>query len=178
MKKAVLVTGVAGSGKSLVCGELQKRGFAAFDIEDIPGLFSTIDKETGQVGTGFDNDDLESVKKRDWIGDKEKLSNLINQNQGTTFYCGTASNLDALLPLFDLIIMLQSRPETIRQRLAQRKSQEFGNTIEVQDWVLSWKDWWEDHMLEQGAIVVNADQSAIDVTSKIIKISETKGSVG
>jgi broad-specificity NMP kinase len=168
MVKAILVTGVAGSGKSSVCMELQKRGYRAFDIEEMPGMFSSVDKRTDQV-TGHDNDDLESVKQHDWICDEEKLRQLIAaQKDAMTFYCGTASNLDELLPLFNKVILLQVSPETIRKRLGGRKSGEFGNTKEVQEWVISWKDWWENHMREKDAILIDGNQSAEQVVGKIL----------
>lgn len=169
MAKSILITGVAGSGKSSVCSELIKRGYTAFDIESIDGLFSTIDNTTGKVVSGFDNDDLESVKQRDWVCDKEKLTQLINGQTSTAYYCGTASNINELLPLFDKAVLLKLSSETVRNRLAKRKTQEFGNTPEIQDWVLSWKDWWEDHMQESNPIIINADQPIAKVVDEVVE---------
>lgn len=58
MNKSIIITGVAGSGKSAVCDELNKLGYKAFGIEDIDGLFTMVDKKTGKPFKNFDNDNL------------------------------------------------------------------------------------------------------------------------
>ena len=48
MNKSILITGVAGTGKSAVCDELNKLGYKALGIEDIDGLFTIVHKKTGK----------------------------------------------------------------------------------------------------------------------------------
>ena len=168
--KSVLITGIAGSGKSVICSELKNRGYQTYDIEDIDGLFAMVNKRTGKIAEDHDNDDLKSVKQSDWICDKEKLRVLLNEcSKGPCFYCGTAANIDDLLPLFDRVFLLIASPEMTRKRLSTRKSKDFGNTPEVQEWVLSWKDWWENHMKEKDAVIINADQKVDVVAENIIQ---------
>lgn len=45
MNKSILVTGVAGSGKSAISSELKKFGYKSYDIESIKGLFLMVDKK-------------------------------------------------------------------------------------------------------------------------------------
>ena len=45
LHKSMLITGVAGSGKSAVCKELKKLGYLAHDIESVAGLFMMVDKK-------------------------------------------------------------------------------------------------------------------------------------
>ncbi len=170
MKKSILVTGVAGSGKSAVSKKLNDLGYKSYDIEEIEGLFKMVNKNTGEVDEDHENNDLEKVKNRDWICDVEKFQEIIkNEQSSIAFYCGTASNLDDLILLFDKIILLKSSPDVIRQRLSSRKSDYFGGTKEVQDWVLSWKDWWEDIVRKKGAIIIDADGDLEEVARRIIK---------
>ncbi len=174
MNKSILITGVAGSGKSAVCKELKKLGYKAYDIEGIAGLFKMVDKKTGKPAKNYDNYNLESVKQADWICNKKKLQQLMLKNsKGIVFYCGTASNLDDLLPLFDKIFLLKISQKVLRKRLSKRTSNDFGRTSEVQRWIFSWKKWWEDHMREKGAIVIDANHPLQKIATDIIKRSKS-----
>ena len=174
MNKSILITGVAGTGKSAVCDELNKLGYTALDIEDINGLFTMVHKKTGKPFKDYDNYDFEKVKQADWICDKKKLQYLMRKNsKGIVFYCGTASNLDDLLPLFDKIFLLKVSQRQLRERLSTRTSNDFGRTTEVQKWVFSWKKWWENHMIEKGSIVIDASRSLREVVEDIIRRSKS-----
>ena len=179
MNKSILVTGISGSGKSSVYGELVKRGYKAYDIENMTDLFTMIDRRTGRTGDTYDKENLESVKQHDWICDKIKLQALVSKSakdsafNSMVFYCGTASNLDELLYLFDKIFLLKVSPELLRKRLSTRKSYGFGRTSEIQEWIFSWKEWWENHMLEKGAITIDANRNCQEITNDIVERSKT-----
>ena len=178
MNKSILITGDSGSGKSFLCGELMKLDYRAYDIENMHGLFSMIDKITGKKADYYDKHNLEWIKQHDWICDKNKLQELVSKNAKETvvndivFYCGTASNTDELLPLFDKVFLLKASPETIRSRLGIRKSNDFGHTSEVQEWMLEWKDWWENHMRENGAIIIDANRDISEIITDILERSK------
>jgi broad-specificity NMP kinase len=180
MNKSILITGVSGSGKSLLCDELKKRGYKAYDIEELHGLFAMVNKKTGKVADVFDNQNLESIKQHDWICDKKKLKELVRKNSGKVvlddmvFYCGTASNTDDLLHMFDKVFLLKAGEKVTRKRLATRKSNNFGRTDDVQEWVLTWKDWWENHMLEKGAIIIDANRNVQEIAIEIINRSKAE----
>ena len=174
MNKAILITGIAGTGKSAVCDELNKLGYKAFGIEDIDGLFTMVHKKTGKPFKDYDNDDLEKVKQADWICDKKKLQHLMSKNSNEiVFYNGTAANLDDLLPLFDKVFLLTVSQTVLRERLSTRTSNDFARTTEVQNWVFSQKTRWEDHMIKKGAIVIDASRSLGEVANDIIKRSKS-----
>jgi len=157
MDKAILITGVAGSGKSTLCDELNKLGYKTFGIEDIEGLFQMIDKKTGKALKAWDNDNLELVKDLGWVCNKKKLQRLMLKNsKGIVFYCGIASNLDDLLPLFDRVFLLKASQKLIRERLTTRTNNDYGRTPEIQKWIFGWKKQWENRMIDKGAIVINA----------------------
>lgn len=169
MNKSILITGVPGSGKSSIVNELNKRGYKAYDIESIRGLFANVDKETGKVIRNHSDNDLEQVKRRDWVCNKKKLRKLLSRNKtGVVFYSGTASNIDELLPLFDKVFLLKASRETIRRRLSKRTSKSFGNNPEIRKWVLSWKGWWENHMRRRGAVTINANHSVQKIATDIL----------
>lgn len=75
------------------------------------------------------------------------------------------------IDLFTKTIILVASQETIIARLKNRKDNEHGHTEEVRDWVLSWKDWWEDHAIEKGGLPVNADADTAAVTDRILALT-------
>ena len=172
MKKSFFITGVTGSGKSLISEELNKLGYKAYDIEELEGMFKMVRKDTRKDFTDYDNTDIEKVKNADWICDKNKLEELLQkQNAEIAFYCGTASNNNEIIPFFNQTILLKASPEVVRKRLSSREgADDMGNTAENREWVLSWKDWWENKIIERGALVVDADGNPTEVAKKIIEL--------
>lgn len=171
MKKSIFVTGVAGSGKSSVSRELNRLGHKAYDIEELDGMFKMVRKDTGGDFTDYNNADMEKVKNADWICDRNKLKELLReQSDGIVFYCGVASNNYEIISFFNQTILLKASAEVVRERLSNREgTDDMGNTAENRDWVLSWKDGWENKMVEQGAIIVEADGNSTEVAQKVIK---------
>lgn len=49
MKNKILITGIAGSGKSTVNKILGGFGYESYDIEDIDGMFEMYRKDTGEI---------------------------------------------------------------------------------------------------------------------------------
>ena len=175
MKKSIFITGVAGSGKSSICKELNKLKYKAYDIEEITDMFKMIRKDTGKDYEDYDNADIEKVKNADWICDKDRLKKLLKkQKEEKVFYCGIASNNDEIYSLFDKVILLKAGPRVICERLSSREGTDnMGNTPESREWVLGWKEWWENKVIKkQGVAVVNADDTLINVAEKIIKLAE------
>ena len=170
MNKSILVTGISGSGKSFLSERLEKMGYNAHNIEDIKNLCYWINKKTNRKAKNYNTDDIKLVKQHDWICDKNKLKKLIRKNpRGIVFYCGIASNLDDLLPLFDKTFLLKVNQKVLRKRLSIRTSNKFGRTSEVQKMIFNWKNRWEKHMCEKGAIPINANHDIGKIVGDIIK---------
>lgn len=172
MKKSVFVTGMPASGKSLVCKELNRLGYEAYDIEDLRGLFKMVRKDTGKDFKNYDNADIKKVKNANWVCDTNKLKQLLQkQKEETAFYCGVATNNDEMALLFNRKILLKVSSEVLRQRLGKREGTgDFGTTAESREWALSWKDWFENRAIEQGAVAVDADGSPTDVAQKVAEL--------
>jgi dephospho-CoA kinase len=171
MNRSILITGVAGSGKSTACRELRRRGYAAHDIENIPGLFAFVDKSTGKPVVDY-GDNPEWFERHSWMCDKEKLEKLVfTSHDGSAFYCGIAANLDDLLFLFDKVFLLKASAKTLRKRLSERRPDDFGRAPAIQEWLLSWKEGWEDQMRQRGATVIDADQDISEVIDEIVGLA-------
>lgn len=171
--KKILITGVSGTGKSALSEKLADMGYVAYDTEEIEGLYKMVNKETGEEITDWDNSDSSAVEKRDWICDTKMLEKLIaKEKEDIVFYCGAASNIDEVIPLFDKVILLTASERIIRKRLFSRVSNDFGNVKEIQDLIIGWKDWWENELKEKGAIIVNAEKDLNKVATEVIKKSQ------
>jgi broad-specificity NMP kinase len=168
----ILITGFAGSGKSSVCAALEKRGYTAFDMEEVDGLFSMIDTRTGRVFEDYDNADLEKVKHGSWTCDREALEKHIEaQGGGLQFYCGSASNLAQITPYFKEVVLLVAGKDTLRARLSMRSAEEFGSTSQVQTWAFAGKEQYEQNLIQAGATVVHAEQPLESVVDAILSLA-------
>jgi broad-specificity NMP kinase len=178
--RSVFVTAVSGTGKSTLSLTLLEKGHAAYDMEEIDGLFSMFDNDTGAEMVEWDNGDIEVVKKMNWVCDAERLrAHLGRQEADVVFYCGAASNVAELVPLFDQLVVLVADEATIRYRLSTRTSNDFGKVREAQDLVLETKASYEGWLQARGAIIVDAnaglDQVADDVIRKTALLSRSRG---
>ena len=173
-KKAILITGMPGIGKSTVAQELRVLGQEAYDLEEFEGLFEMFREGTDELFTDYDNADPEKIKIAEWRCDLNNLRNLIiQQNNSTAYYCATASNILEMFPLFEQVILLRVDTETLHARLSNREgTDDIGNTEEGRQAVLSWKDWWEDEMLEAGAVEVEAVNDSQQVAEQIISVTK------
>jgi shikimate kinase len=169
MKKTVFITAVAGSGKSTVCKALAKLGYEAYDIENIPGLFSLVDERTGKPIPGKDIGDLARTTDGEWVCNPEKLKSIIAKQQSEiAFYCGGTSRTEEMMALFDHTAVLQVSDETTLARLSTRSVNEFGGTEDVRNWVLSWKHRVEADWLLAGGISINAEPESSVVAQNIV----------
>lgn len=171
MNKSVLVIGVSGSGKSSLSQKLREMGYSAYDADSMDRLFSMRDRNTMKPIVDYDNGDIEKVKNMRWICNVDRLKQiLVNETNALAFYCGTASNLDEIFPLFDIVILLKASPDIIRHRLSSRTTSDFAKKAEIQDHILTYKDWWEDEVVKKGAVVIDANRDLNAVASEVVGI--------
>jgi len=171
-KKAILVTGVSGSGKSRVSSHFRDLGYESYDIEAIEGMFAHYRKDTGEVFEDYENIP-KKIGNADWICDKDKLKKLLDeQKSNLAFYFGVPSNMDDIFPLFQKVIVLTTSPETLAKRLSSREGTDaIGATEETRQMILGWKDWWENQMKKKNAVFINAEENPDEVTKKILEVT-------
>ena len=118
MKTSILITAVAGTGKTTVCGALRQLGYHAHDLESIEGLYELIDERTGeavQVNMNRINEDL------GWYCNKTKLRQIVDtETAELTLYCGGMANTEDVWDVFDTVIVLTVTDETTTRRLSTR----------------------------------------------------------
>ena len=170
MRKSVLITGTPGVGKTTLSKTLGNLGYYVWDLESVPNLFHAIDPSTGQQ-VERNNEILSEVMNSDWICDAQLLKAIVNcQRTDIAFYAGTASNYAELIPLFTHVVLMQVSAQTLRNRLSLRPRTDFGGVPEVRDWTISWKDWRENEMVSQGAIVLDAEPPVGEVARSLISL--------
>ncbi len=164
------ITGVSGVGKSTIIKELRKKGFAAIDIDSVPGLCHWQHKLTSKEGVykyGIGRDWLEA---HNYICDPSKLKKLIDKQKsvkGAVVVAGLASNQDDYLDLFDRIFLLHCDKKLFLHRLSTRKGNEFARDKSGQEHVLSWYKKFESDMRKRGVISINTKNPINVVVGKI-----------
>ena len=107
--KRILLTGMAGTGKSTVILRLAARGYRAVDIDE-PGW-----SETASDG--------------EWVWCEDRVQTLLStEDAETLFVSGCASNQLKFYPQFDNIILLSTPADVIIERLAARTNNPFGKS--------------------------------------------------
>jgi len=110
-KRNYLIEGVSGTGKSSVCQELRRRGYAAVDGDN--ELAYQGDPQTGVKTEGLGHEHH--------IWDVEKVKALVSKKDDeATFFCGGSRNFHRFLDLFDGVFLLEVDEATLNARLDSR----------------------------------------------------------
>lgn len=112
-----LIEGLSGTGKTSVCGELQRRGFHA--VHGDRELASQGDPETGEPTASGSHD------HHIWRVDTVR-SLTADRTEPATFFCGGSRNSSTFIDLFDGVFVLEVDLPTLHRRLDERPDDEWG----------------------------------------------------
>jgi shikimate kinase len=120
--KRVLLTGMSGTGKSTLIGELAGRGYKAVDV-DCGELSEWIEVELNDPTSP--GSPVEPGK--DWIWREDCIQDLLStEDADLLFISGCAKNMVKFYPRFDHIILLSAPAAVILERLAARTTNPYG----------------------------------------------------
>ena len=165
----ILLTGVAGTGKSTLAKALRERGFFTVDFSEAPGMCFWQDSATKEKVIYSPVHSREWFQNKAFICDIEKLKEIINK-QDDIIMTGVASgNQTEYFPLFDKVILLQCNPETSVYRM-QTRNTAYGKTKAEQDDMIEWQKEFNPLLLSQGAIPVSTEGELETVVDKIVAL--------
>jgi broad-specificity NMP kinase len=154
-KRNYLVEGVSGTGKTSVCHELRRRGYAAING----------DRELRYQGhQTFSSPEIRHAYN---IWDVEKVRKLAaNQDEEATFFCGGSRNFREFIDLFDEIFILDVDAETLNKRLDNRPGDDWGKSKSERELILRLHATKE--AIPSSGIVIDATQPLVSVVDEIL----------
>lgn len=121
----VFITASSGVGKTAVVGELNNRGYTAYDADDPNVHLTRLEvKKTGEPvewPEGYVDWDYFA-----WNANEERLKELLASNE-TVFVSGFLGNQKKLLHYFDILIALTIDPQEHERRLRSRPKRKVGD---------------------------------------------------
>jgi broad-specificity NMP kinase len=170
----IYVTGISGSGKSAVCTELERRGYRAFQSDDLARFYNN---HTGEPLTEYLSAEHRTDEWRaqhTWKLQRDVVEALRKESGGElTFLCGTAANdADELWDLFDRVFALTLDEATLRHRITTRTHNDYGKNPGEFASLLEWQKTAADDYTKLGATLVDATQPLKNVVDTILEQSK------
>jgi broad-specificity NMP kinase len=167
----VLITGVAGTGKSTIAKALRQRNLFAVDFSDVKDMCFWQDVKTGEKV------EYSPVHSHEWFLTVKRICdiNILKQilaQKDDVIVAGVASgNMNEYLPLFDKVILLQCGSQENILRLKSRDNPSgYGKTEIEQKDNLEWQKNFDPQLLSYGAIPVNTEGDLEVVVDKIVTL--------
>jgi len=161
----VLITGYPATGKSSVADELARRGYAAYNTDDMPGLSHHIHKDGTPVDLSKGH--IEDKSKLEWVWNKAKFTELLH-SADKVFICAITSRQHEFYDQFDKIFVLTIDEPTLRHRLHTRTTNDFGKHPNELKMLIEGREGFVKQMLKEGAITIDATQPLSKVVDDIL----------
>jgi dephospho-CoA kinase len=118
----VLVTGMSETGKSTALAELARRGHRVVDT-DFGGFSEEVPRSDG--------------REREQLWREDRIDALLNEHDGgVLFISGCVANQGKFYARFDAVVLLSAPVDLLLERLAVRKTNDFGKTDAERDLIL------------------------------------------
>ena len=168
-----LVTGVSGTGKSAVLGELRGRGCLARGVDE-DGYADWVSRRTGVaevIPRGDPGFDIHAwYRAHDWVLNARRISVLSRAAARCgrpVFLCGSALGEGDVWHLFDRVVALVADVPAIKRRLAARAG-DYGKAPEELAMIIGWHDGFEESYRRFGAVIVDATRPLREVADEVL----------
>lgn len=170
---SILLTGVAGTGKSTIVAELKRRGVDAIDLHDVKGLLFWQDKKTKQRVSYVPGVPREWFSTVDCLCDIDMLKKMLAEHPDAIMAGTAGGNLQEYLPLFDKVVLLQADPQTLVHRMQTRTNKTgFGKAKSEQDDNIEWQKAFDPLVLSLGAIPLDTSGDIASTLDRIVELSK------
>jgi len=169
----ILITGIAGCGKSTIISELKERGHQAIDL-DTCNVCAWINKKTGATTDYKEGSGQQWIDAHRWQVITPKLLNLISSlDLNKDIYIGgkvAKIQVNEMASIFDRIYLLQPNDAIIDDRLKHRTSniKNFAKTKEERMTIIRNRHEFEEACLKAKAIVLDNHGSVEEIISKLV----------
>jgi broad-specificity NMP kinase len=168
MPTRYLITGVAGTGKSSVAGELTKRGLAAYDAD--AGFSHYAAKSSGEKVIRPLEPTLEWYADHERVFDERILKNLFKKHTSEPlFICSITANQKRFYPDFNKIFLLQAPDELVEERLNTRTNSHFGKQAFDRQRVIAGHKAFDHELLAAGAVPIDSTRPITEVVDAILE---------
>ncbi len=166
--KKILVTGVSGTGKTTVCRELKKKGVDTIGIDETEGLSYWVNKETRERLVKKADFSEEFLATHEWVCDMELLTKLTEEVDGPVVICGNVENILEIVDFCDTSLLLVCSPETFFARIDSREDNEYGQSEDAKNFMLSYYEKDNQKCLQAGAVTIDAEHSIEEVVADVM----------
>jgi len=169
------ITGTPGAGKSTTLAELKRRGYTAYETDDMAAFYNT---DTGNKiphpATAAERTP-EWRKHHEWRIPAEKVSALRAQSEGiTAFLCGVVGNDAEFWHEFDRVFCLYLSSEETKRRLVDRPGEAHGKNPHELASTLEWASYARQQYTDLGAIIVDASMPVNQVADEIVRLTHDR----
>ncbi len=167
----IYITGAPGVGKSTIERELKSRGLEVYDL-DHPELGGAHNKSTGERVNIPPAEDRkpEWFDEHEWRINIDKIKRLKHKAENEDiFVCGVAPDDENILSIFDEIFYLKLDENALKNRVANRTDNDFGQNSDELRTILERNNKLNNRYSELNAYVVDASLTPEEIAGIIIK---------
>jgi SAM-dependent methyltransferase len=166
---AYLVSGPAGSGKSLISQLLANRGYYTVDADADHCLSGYYDRHSGKKVTRETINPATWHEQHLWMWDKARMRQLFEENRHrVAFFCGTAHNESEFYSWFDSRLALFSDNQTLTKRLQKREPDVWPDGSFRLNTLVAWNSEHHEHCRRAGMQPIDATQSPERIVDDVL----------
>ncbi len=165
--KRILLTGISGTGKSTLIGELAAHGYKAVDADcDEFSKWVEFKGNSDVAGSPVEAD-------RDWVWREDRIQELLSTaDADVLFLSGCASNMGKFLSQFDHIVLLSAPADVIAERLRSRTNNSYGKQPDQLARVLGLRETVEPLLRRAATYEIDTSVYLDDIVTSILQLAQ------